>query len=212
MFKRNQVEEALALVLEPVAGRPSRELRTRIKRLLDTDRGLGRNKRSKDPERANFAFYSINAGGRGTENWFSDYEAFALLTGLRLMRQGWPQGYVVAVLRRVKRELQRHYGRVLKQNPVNPFKDQKSEQQARAGDIDLGYPNPLFLVIISKDELDHSGPKQAAIFLNQVELMGFIKKQAVGTTWTMFDLLNSVHALSSALAKSQPRKRGRGSR
>jgi hypothetical protein len=109
----------------------------------------------------------------------------------------------------VKRELQRHYDRVLKQNPVNPFKDQQSEQQARAGDIDFGYPNPLFLVIISKDELDDSGPKQAAICLNQVELTRFIKKQAVGTTWTMFDLLNSVHALSSALAKSQPRKRGR---
>lgn len=200
-------------MLEPGSIGPSVELCTRIKRLLDTDRSLGRNKRSNDPERADFAFYSIDAGGRGTENWFSDYEAFALLTGLRLMRQGWPQGYVVAVLRRVKRELQRHYGRVLKRNPVNPFKDQKSEQQARAGDIDLGSnPLPLFLVIISKDELDHLGPKQAAVCLTQVELMGFIKKQAVGTTWTMFDLLNSVHALSSALAKSQPRKRGRGSR
>ena len=124
-------------MLEPVDGRPSVELCTRIKRLLDTDRSLGRNKRSNDPERADFAFYSIDAGGRGTENWFSDHEAFALLRP-GLMRQGWPQGYVVAVLRRVKRELQRHYGRVLKQNPVNPFKDQKSEQQARAGDIDLG--------------------------------------------------------------------------
>jgi hypothetical protein len=41
--------------------------------------------------------------------------------------------------------------------------------------------------------------------------MRFLKKQAVGITWTVFDLVNSVHALSSALAKTQPRKRGRGS-
>ena len=44
------------------------------------------------------------------------------------------------MLRRVKRELQRHYGRIIKRNPVNPFKDQK--QQARAGDIDLGLLAP----------------------------------------------------------------------
>ena len=211
MFKRNQVEEAIALVLEPGSTKPSTELRTRLKRLLDTDRGLGRNKRSKDPEIANFAFYSTDAGGRGTENWFSDYEAFALLTGLRLMRHGWPQGFVVAVLRRVKRELERHYVRSLKQNPVGPFEDQQTQRQARTGDIGFDSPNPLLLVIISKDELDHSGSKQAAVCLSQAELMGFIKTQAIGNTWTVFDLVNSVHALSSALANTQPRKRGRGS-
>ena len=61
MFKRNQVEEAIALVLEPGSIGPSMELCTRIKRLLDTDRNLGRNKRSNDPEHANFAFYSVDA-------------------------------------------------------------------------------------------------------------------------------------------------------
>ena len=143
MFKRNQVEEAIALVLEPGSIGPSMELCTRIKRLLDTDRSLGRNKRSNDPERADFAFYSIDAGGRGTENWFSDYEAFALLTGLRLMRQGWPQGYVVSVLRRVKRELQRHYGRIIKRNPVNPFKDQKQRQKGTPNALSPEYRNAV---------------------------------------------------------------------
>jgi hypothetical protein len=95
--------------------------------------------------------------------------------------------------------------------PTNPFEDEQSEQQARPGDIGLESPNPLLLVIISKDELDHSGPKLATICLSQEELMRFLKKQAVGITWTVFDLVNSVHALSSALAKTQPRKRGRGS-
>jgi hypothetical protein len=98
MFKRNQVEEAIARVLEPGSAKPSSEMRTQLRRLLETDRGLGRNKRSVDPERANFAFNSMDAPGRGVENWFSNYEAFALLIGLMLMRLGWPQGLVVAVL------------------------------------------------------------------------------------------------------------------
>jgi hypothetical protein len=102
MFKRNQVEEAIACVLEPGSAKPGSEVRTRVKRLLETDRALGRNKRSPDPERANFAFSGMEAPGRGLENWFTEYEAFALLTGLRLLRNRWPQGLVVGVLRRVK--------------------------------------------------------------------------------------------------------------
>ena len=121
MFKRNQVEEAIARVLEPGSAKPSSEMRTRLKRLLETDRGFGRNKRSADPERANFAFYSEDGPGRGVENWFSADEAFALLTGLRLMRHGWPQGFAVAVLRRVKPALEEQHARILKQDPVVLF-------------------------------------------------------------------------------------------
>ncbi len=106
MFKRNQVEEAIARVVEPGSSKPSSEMRTQLRRLLEADRSLGRNKRSADPERANFAFYSMDAPGRGVENWFSHYETFALLLGLRLWRLGWPQGLVVAVLRRIKPELE----------------------------------------------------------------------------------------------------------
>ena len=59
-FKRNQMEAAISRVLEGSV-KPSSELRTRLKRLLDRDRGLGRNKRSADPGRANFAFYGEDA-------------------------------------------------------------------------------------------------------------------------------------------------------
>ena len=100
-------------------------MRTRLKRLLETDRGLGRNKRSADPESANFAFYSTERREDGVENWFSDYEAFALLIGLRLMRHGWPQGFAVAVLRRVKPELEKHHARILKQDPAVLFDEQR---------------------------------------------------------------------------------------
>ena len=42
MFKRNQVEEAIANVLEPGSAKASPAMRTRLKRLLETDRSFGR--------------------------------------------------------------------------------------------------------------------------------------------------------------------------
>jgi hypothetical protein len=105
MLKRNQLEAAIAVVLEGRSEKMGSQLHSRMKRLLETDRALSRNKRSADPERANFAFYSQNMPGRGSENWFSAYEAFALMTGLRLRRHGWPQQFVVALLRRIRPEL-----------------------------------------------------------------------------------------------------------
>ena len=41
-FKRNQVEAAISRVVEPGSAKPSSELRTRMKRLRETDRALGR--------------------------------------------------------------------------------------------------------------------------------------------------------------------------
>ena len=211
MFKRNQVEEAIAGVLEPGSAKPSSELRTRLKRLLETDRAFGRNKRSPDPERTNFAFSGMEAPGRGLENWFTGYEAFALLTGLRLMREGWPQGLVVAVLRRVKSDLERHHARVLKQNISLLFDNDLIRQQARAGDLAVSNTDPVYLVIKSKDREHDAGAKPAAICQGQAELMGFIKTSGAGQTWTVTELGTSIRALSLALTKTVPRKRGRRS-
>jgi hypothetical protein len=211
MFKRNQVEEAIARVLEPGSAKPSSELRTRLKRLLETDRALGRSKRSSDPERANFAFSGMDAPGRGLENWFTGYEAFALLTGLRLMRDGWPQGLVVAALRRVKPDLERHHAGVLKQNPTVLFDGDRIRQQAKPGDLAVGDTDPVYLVINSKDREHHAGANPAAICQGQAELMGFIRTWGAGQTWTVMELGTSIHALSWALTKTLPRKRGRGS-
>jgi hypothetical protein len=66
-------------------------LRTRIRRLLELDRSIGRNLRSKNAEEANFGFFSEKAPETGAVVSFSEYEAFALLNGLRIMKHGWPQ-------------------------------------------------------------------------------------------------------------------------
>jgi hypothetical protein len=210
MFKRNQVEEAIAIVLEPGSAKPSSEMRTRLKRLLETDRSLGRNKRSADPERANFAFHSRDAPGRGLENWFTGYEAFALLTGLRLMRDGWPQGLIVAALRRVKPDLERHHARILP-DPTVLFDETHVRQHAKPGDLAVSNADPVFLVINSKDREGRLASKPAAICRGQAELMQFIKGWGPGQTWTVMELGTSIPALSLALAKTVPRKRGRGS-
>jgi hypothetical protein len=211
MFKRNQVEEAIACVVEPGSAKPSSEMRTRLKRLLETDRALGRSKRSPDPERANFAFSGMDAPGRGFENWFTGYEAFALLTGLRLMRDRWPQGLVVAMLRRVKPDLERHHARVLRQKLNILFDHERIRQQARPGDLGVSNTDPVFLVINSKDREHDSGANRAAICEGQAELMRLIKAWGPGQTWTVMELGTSIHALSTALAKTEPRKRGRAS-
>jgi hypothetical protein len=128
-YKRNQVEEAISRVLEPRSREPTAALRTRLKRLLETDRALGLVPRSADPEQANFAFYSSEAPGSGVEVWFSDYEAFALLNGLRLMGHGWPQSFAVSVMRRVRRELEKEHAHILNQDPGKLF-DQDAIRRA----------------------------------------------------------------------------------
>jgi hypothetical protein len=117
-YKRNQVEEAIAHIFVPNDEKPPSELRTRIKRLLDLDRSMGRKLRSKDAEEANFGFFSEEAPGTGADILFSEYEAFALLNGLRIMGHGWPQGFAVSVMRRVRRDLEREHARILRQNPT----------------------------------------------------------------------------------------------
>ena len=70
LYKRNQVVEAIARVLQHGSTTLDPELRSRVKRLLEIDRGRGRNRRSKDPEEAHFAFYSAAMPGRGKKTNF----------------------------------------------------------------------------------------------------------------------------------------------
>jgi hypothetical protein len=210
-FKRNQMEAAISRVLEGSV-KPSSELRTRLKRLLDTDRGLGRNKRSADLGRANFAFYGEDAPGRGAEIWFSTSEAFAVLTALRLMQHGWPQGFAVSILRSVRPELERQLDRILQQDPATLFDQQQIIRQAQPGDLVVGNTDPVFLTLISQDAQARSRSVKAAICRGQAKLIRFIRSEGtVGQGWSTFELVNAAHALLRELTKTKPSKRGRGS-
>src|SRR5262245_30083016 len=111
-YKRNQIEEAIARIVAPNCVELPSDLRTRMKRLLDLDRSIGRRVRSKDVEEANFAFFSDEAPGTGADISFSEYEAFALLNGLRIMGHGWPQGFAVTIMRRIRVDLEREHARI----------------------------------------------------------------------------------------------------
>jgi len=210
-YKRNQVEEAISRLVEPRAKKPSEELRTRLKRLLDTDRVLGRSPRTSEPERMQYAFFSTDAPGRGTEVWFSGYEAFALYMGLGLMHHGWPQGFAVSVMRRVRVDLEHHHARILRQDPQTLFDDDAIRRDARAGDMALNNTDPAFLVVVSSG-LRESATEPAAceVRRGQKDLMKFVGSAArAGGAATMFEIVSTVHKLADCLAQTEPQRRGR---
>src|SRR5438128_2509126 len=149
-FKRNQIERGIARVFDPNSQKLPSELRTRIKRLLELDRSIGRKRRSKDAEEADFAFFSDEAPGTGADILFSEYEVFALLNALRIMEHGWPQGFAVSIMRRVRLDLEKEHARTLKQHPDKLFDQQAIRARARPGDIAVDNTDPVFLTIASK--------------------------------------------------------------
>jgi hypothetical protein len=183
-YKRNQVEEAISGVLEPTSPEPSSELRTQLKRLLDTDRSFGRSPRSDNAERANYAFYSDDAPGSGIEVWFSEYEAFALVNGLFLMRHGWPQSFAVSVMRRGDMAFD-NVDPVLLIIVSRPGRASNEQEQ------------PIECSICR-------GPEQVGQYLRVIR-----QRLGLGAV-TMFDVTTIAHKLSAELVRTEPRRRGRG--
>src|SRR5437899_12423226 len=89
-YKRNQIEEA---IFRTFGAREERrdELKFRIKRLLVTDRRLGRNGKSAKEEDQHYAFFGQEPPGSGHEIMFTAYEAFALLAAVIVREQGLPE-------------------------------------------------------------------------------------------------------------------------
>jgi hypothetical protein len=206
-YKRNQIEEAISRTIGERSAKPSSGLRTRLKRLLDMDRGLKRAARSSDPERANYAFYSSDAPGKGSEVLFSNYDVFALLMGMRMLQHGWPQNFVVTTLRRIRHELEARHTEIFQVNSPNV-----ARQEPQAGDLAIGNPASPFLLIVSDDKtVDRSqkGP-YAQIFDNQEDAFRFQMKKA-GRSCSWFELDTLARTLRTNLIGSLPRQRGRSS-
>jgi hypothetical protein len=214
MYKRNQVEEALCALLEGKAGEPSSELRTRLKRLLDTDRNLGRNRRSQDPIKANYAFYGEERPGSGVEVWFSGYECLALLNGLQLMHHGWSQTFAVSVLRHVRQDLEREHARILKLDKRVIFDEQEIRRHGQAGDAAFNNTDPVLLTIVSaygKKSNEEDLPVASAVHRGIDAAMGWVRKvtKGIGGGSSMFEQTSISHALAERLARTRPQRRGR---
>jgi hypothetical protein len=209
-YKRNQIEEAIGRMFDPNCDKPPSELRTRIKRLLELDRSMGRKVRSKDPEEGNFAFFSEEAPGTGADVSFSEYEAFALINGLRIMNHGWPQSFAVSIMRRVRPDLEREHARILRQDPEKLFDWETIRASAREGGIAVDNTDPVFLTLASKEKRapdEAQTPPFSAVCRGLDKVSKF--SRGVGAS-TFFEVVTLAHRLHQELMKTEPRLRGRG--
>jgi hypothetical protein len=212
-YKRNQIEEAIARIFYPDRQKPPSELRTRIKRLLELDRSMRLKVRSKDAEEANFAFFSEDAPGRGADILFSEYEAFALLNGLRMMDHGWPQSVAVSIMRRVRRDLEREHARILRQDPDKLFDDEAVLASGRHGDVAADNTDPVYLTVASKAQpaLEEGQRALWPAVCRGYENVGKFRRQVGASSLTMFEVVTLTHSLHTQLMKTAPSPRGRGS-
>lgn len=210
-YKRNQIEEAIARIFVPDCEKPPSELRMRIKRLLELDRSIGRKVRSKDAEEANFGFFSEEAPGTGADISFSEYEAFALLNGLRIMEHGWPQGFAVSTMRRLRLDLEWEHARILRQRPDKLFDQQAIRATARPGDIAVDNTDPVFVTVASKAQRA-LGERQVAplsAVCRGLEKVSEFSRNVGASSVTMFEVSTLAHRLHQELMKTKPRRRGR---
>jgi hypothetical protein len=210
-LKRNQVEVAISRLVEPTAKIPSAHLLNRLKRLLDTDRSLGRNARSSDREKAMYAFFSKDAAGSGFEVWFQEYEAFALLIGLRLLEHGFPQRKTVLALRSVRDLLEQQHARILQQDPQSILDVEAVKRAAGPGQLATSSTDPVFLVISSgaegKKDVAEKSIKSLNVCHGEREMMQAIKAN-LGLS-TIFEVSGTVHLLHDHLSTTEPSRRGR---
>ena len=146
-YKRNQVEEAIFRTLGARGARID-ELKFRLKRLLVTDRRLGRDANSDEEGDRHYAFYSQEPPGSGTEVMFSGFEAFALLAAIMLLEHGLPQAAVVKVMRQVRRPLEAAHAQSLKKDRSTLFDQQAILAQAKPGMIAVNNTDPIFLAFV----------------------------------------------------------------
>jgi hypothetical protein len=209
LYKRNQVEEAISHLLEPNSPQPSPGLRTKLKRLLEADRALSG---ALGTNGSKFAFFSAEPPGRGVEIWFSSYEAFALLNGLRLMEHGWPQGLAVLVMRSVRPALEKHHKRVFRHDPTWLFDQEAIRKNATPGDHAFNSQDPVLLTIVSASPSRQPGaPPECKVCQGPAAAQAFFWEVSEGRgALTMFELTTLSHRLACELAKTEPHHRGRG--
>jgi|GraSoiStandDraft_17_1057272.scaffolds.fasta_scaffold116227_3 hypothetical protein len=211
-YKRNQIEEAIARIVDPNCQEPSSELRTRIKRLLELDRSIGRKLRSRDAGEANFAFFSEEAPGTGADVSFSEYEVFALLNALRIRAHRWPQGSAVSIMRHVRVDLEREHARILRQDPDKLFDWQAIRAKAQPGDIGVDNTDPVYLAVASKAQQSPDEVQRAllsAVCRGSENVFKF-RNHVGASNVTMFEVTTFAHQLHAELTKTAPSRRGRG--
>lgn len=201
-YQRGQIEEAISCLIEPELVRPSPLLRAQIKRLIDVDRRLVQTLDGHRP-----AFLTVPLPQRGTNVTFTAYGAFALLTGVRVMRHGWPQRKVVKLMSAVRRDMQREHRRTMRQDPKALFDFEAIKAAARPGDVAHDSVDPVVLRV-------RAVPSDRGIDLvGDVFRVGDTQRasRSLRPPYTEFDLVGTAFRLAEALSTTSPRSRGRPS-
>src|SRR5690348_15541970 len=148
-YKRNQLEEAIVRTL---GARDSQipGLKMEIKRLLLTDRRLGRRKRS-DRGVDRYAFYSAKPKGTGIEVLFTDYEVFAMLAAILLLGHGIPQAKAVSILQQVRSDFEAAHRETLRKDRRELFDPKAVQARARPGMLATDNTAPVYLAFVKID-------------------------------------------------------------
>lgn len=206
-YKRNQLEEAIAWTLQVKDARMS-DLKLKMKRLLVTDRQLGRGRQSAADRR--YAFFSHKPLGSGVEVMFSGYEAFALMAAIILLGHGMPQAKVVSILRDVRADLEAAHRETLQKDREELFDPQKIQAMARLAVFAVDNASPVFLAFVKLDI--GRGRVHATISVCRgLEALGkFLKEYTVpGCGATHFEFVRLMCSLADNLLNTRPTKRGR---
>jgi hypothetical protein len=188
-YKRNQIIEAIEATLDRRGAQPL--IATRLKRLLHADRLLGRNPRSKLPDQSTYAFFAGELSGTGNENLYSAFEAFALLLGIRLLENGFPQRVAVRILRCIRTEFESSFS--------SEWRAQKRSGGAR------WYLARLAPVGLDADKVVGS----VGICRGEMAVAKFLKGAGDGQIMTVIELTRPMLRFKAAIDATLPVKRGR---
>jgi len=207
-YKRNQIEDAIVRTLgAPDAQIP--DLKLKIKRLLLTDRRLGRGKRS-DRGADGYAFHSAKPKGTGVEVLFTDYEVFAVLAAILLLAHGIPQAKVVSILRQVRSELEAAQRETLRMDRKELFDAEAVRAMARPGILAADNTAPVYLAFVKMEAGKGTVRAVVAVCRGWDALVKFIKQHAVpGAGTTHFEFVRLMHELAAQLSETRPVRRGR---
>ena len=208
-YKRNQVEEAVVRTLGARGARVD-ELKLKMKRLLVTDRRLGRGKRSNDKADHRYAFYSQRPQGSGVEVMFTGYEAFALLAALIVLEHGLPQAKVVSILQEIRSDFEAAHRDTLQKDPKELFNPQLVRAMASPGIFAVDNTAPVFLAFVKLDIGKGRVHAFIAVCQGHDALGKFLKEHSItGSGATHFEFARLIHTLADNLSQTRPIKRGR---
>jgi len=228
-YRRGQVEWALwqfFLQGRQAGPKPPKVFLTRIKRLLELDRGEDLGAKTETPY-APFAFADAATEGKGTDVDFRPFNAFCLALALDLLDTGFKQSEIVFLLRHIRDDLEIWFERILLSPPSGRRKirpQDRPEAPILVDDRGREYADCRVFVVINKIEIKEifqapgrrkfpSGPlilepvycRGIEALCSELDRMGADKRKAM-----IIEIAHVATDISEILPRAPVMKRGRG--